>query len=436
MDFLKPFKKVGISEFWLLVIIPFIILGFFVSKSPDTAGGIFGWIVFFLPVIIPIVLTILFWNMWIGYIRGLTISKEKHILLEIKLPREIEKSPRAMEMVFDGLHTGSDGTWYMQWWKGTIRPWWSLEITSFEGRIHFYIWTRAFYKDHVEAQLYAQYPEIEVYEVEDYTRGVSFDYNHMALWGCDFKLTKADPYPIKTYIDYELDKDPRTEYKIDPSSNLFEYLSTIGPGEQVWMQILMRMNKDTRKKSGWFGGTEARWVNDAKDEIDKIIKDATPEIDGPDGTKRPGIPNLTPGQTDAIKAIERSMGKNGFDVGIRGIYLTEKESFKPMRIAGLAGAFKQYGSGGLNGFAPTRWMTVFDYPWQDFRQIRQNRARSGIIDAYKKRSWFHPPYKTDHYVLTSEELATIYHFPGGDVRAPGISRIPSTRGGPPTNLPI
>ncbi len=38
----------------------------------------------------------------------------------------------------------------------------------------------------------------------------------MSIWGCEFKFTKGDGYPIKTYVDYGLDKDPKEEYKVDP----------------------------------------------------------------------------------------------------------------------------------------------------------------------------------------------------------------------------
>ena len=58
----------------------------------------------------------------------------------------------------------------------------------------------------MESQLYAQYPEIEVHEVPDYAQFVDFDPGTKSMWGNEFVLTKGDPYPIKTYIDYNLDK--------------------------------------------------------------------------------------------------------------------------------------------------------------------------------------------------------------------------------------
>ena len=51
---------------------------------------------------------------------------------------------------------------------------------------------------------------------------------------------------------------------------------------------------------------------------------------------------------------------------------------------------------------------------------------SRIFLAYK-----HPPT----YVLNTEELATIWHFPGQILRVPTLERIESKEASPPTNLP-
>ena len=59
--------------------------------------------------------------------------------------------------------------------------------------------------------MYSQYPGVEIYEVDDYTKPFYYDPNKVSLWAAEFGLTEADPYPIKTYIDYGLDKDPKEE---------------------------------------------------------------------------------------------------------------------------------------------------------------------------------------------------------------------------------
>ncbi len=57
------------------------------------------------------------------------------------------------------------------------------------------------------------------------------------------------------------------------------------------------------------------------------------------------------------------------------------------------------------------------------------------LDAFKRRLFFIPPHKEKHMIMTSEALATMYHFPGATAAAPGLQRIQSKRAQAPQNLP-
>ena len=58
------------------------------------------------------------------------------------------------------------------------------------------------------------------------------------------------------------------------------------------------------------------------------------------------------------------------------------------------------------------------------------------ITAYRRRGYFHAPYYSKPLILNTEELATVYHFPGSVAGTPTIERIPSKRAEAPSNLPI
>ena len=75
-----------------------------------------------------------------------------------------------MEMILNTIHQTRDGSAVLKLWEGFQRVWFSLEIASFGGMIHFYIYTQKGFKSLVEHQIYAQYPGIEIEEVEDYTK--------------------------------------------------------------------------------------------------------------------------------------------------------------------------------------------------------------------------------------------------------------------------
>ncbi|MFA5838381.1 MAG: hypothetical protein WC849_00340 [Candidatus Paceibacterota bacterium] len=371
----------------------------------------------------------IFYTLWLTYVRTMFLSQQEYRLLEIELPKEQYKSPLAMELVLNTLNqTGGDGNLIDKYLKGKVRPWFSLELVSIEGNVHFFIWSRKNFIDLIESQIYSQYPSSRIVEVEDYTNFLRYSKHTFSLWGCEFKLTKADPYPIKTYVDYGLDKDPKEEQKIDPITPTIEFLGSIGPKEYIWIQILIRANKKEKNKKGaWFKKTD--WREEGEELINKLMKRDTEKISEEHA-------NLNKEEQDIISAIQHGLSKPGFDCGIRGIYLAESDKFRSINITGLTGTFKQYGSASLNGFAPTGGLTIFDYPWQDFRQIRQNKVRRELFDAYKRRSYFHSPYKKEAFVLSSEELATIFHFPGSVVQTPTFKRIESNRAEPPSNLPV
>ncbi len=158
----------------------------------------------------------------------------------------------------------------------------------------------------------------------------------------------------------------------------------------------------------------------------------------PEEGKQVSLSNLTEIQKETINAIQRNLNKTAFDTMIRALYVAEKNAFNALNIGGLTGSFKQFSSGNLNGFKPGP-IPNFDYPWQDFRGKNKISAQKKLLMAYKMRSFFQAPFKHfkgKPFVLTTEELATIYHFPGGVASTPTFDRIMSKKSEAPSNLPI
>jgi len=306
---------------------------------------------------------------------------------------------------------------------------------KYDGEVKFFIWSPTKFRNLIEAQLYAQYPSIEIHEAEDYMAWAHVDPVNIPMWATYFKFTKNSVYPIKTYVDYGLDQDPKEEFKIDPMTSVLEYLGSLKKGEQTWIQIIIQAHRKVGIKDAVVFA-KGDWKKGAKHEIEKIRKEAT--IERP-GSEFPGMPNPTKGQQNTIAALERSISKFPFETAIRGCYIAKKEAFNPINITGLIGTFRQYSSNDdVNGFK-LGWFTDFDYPWQDFRRIRRTFEEKEMLEAIKLRSFFQPPFKNFHQtpiILNTEELATIFHFPGSAVGTPGLTRLPSKRVEPPTNLPI
>lgn len=399
------------------------------------------------PIWVPIMLIIVAWHMWVKYLRVSYLASLEWSMLEIRIPRDVFKSPEAMEIALvNAFHQGGGmGNWYQKYWQGRVHMWFSLEIVSLEGKVYFFIRTPKTFRSLVESQIYAQYPQAEISEVSDYTGRVPHSkIGEWSMFGSEFKLTKPDPYPIKTYVDYGLDKassslDP--EQQIDPITQMLEFMGSIGKGEQIWFQILIKVHTSRYHKPGtWFETRD--WKDLAKEEIQKVIKSGLMVTD--DAAARTTL-NLTKGQQEVIAAIERNVNKQGFDCGMRVIYLAEKDRFNPINITGVLSMVKQYNSPSLNGFAPAN-ATGFDYPWQDPKGRRTQALKLEMYNAYRERSFFYPPHhskkvanKKVHrkpFVLSSEELATVFHFPGRVAETPSFKRIDSKKVEPPVNLPM
>lgn len=404
------------------------------------------------PVWLPLFAFAFFAEMWLRYIRLGYLAENPGVVLEIKIPKEITKSPKAMELFFMAMYETGSVEYNETYWEGKIRPWFSYEIVSYGGDIHFYLWTLPKYRNVLEAQLYAQYPTIEIVEAEDYSKKKVYNPPRNFMWGTYFKLTRPDVYPIMTYVDYGLDKETEEEYKVDPLSTLLEYLGSMKKGEEVWIQILAQAYKIRWLKEGHLF-KESDWIVEGQKEVNKIMKrdPKTKSSRSQTETGFPIIPTLTEWEKTQVEAIERSINKRAFKTMIRLCYHAEPEAFhlRSPSVSGLLGTFrKPFNSNLLNGFKLGWWTDLRD-PTKDFfflfglknwaMNIWITKYAKLMIDAYRRRSIFYPPYrnwKATPFLLTVEELATIFHIPGKVVTTPTFGRIPSKKVEPPPNLPV
>lgn len=405
-----------------------------IQELLDSVIGIFYLL---LPIFLPFVLGYILFINYVDYARRKFLSSQEHVLLRILPPKEITKTPAAMELFINSLYqTGGEANKYDVYWKGKSRATFSLEIASIDGEVGFYIWTRSSLARYISNQIYAQYPGIEVTEVEDYTEKVDFPSDNYSMFGMEYKLTQSDPVPIKTYIDYGLDKHSEEEEKVDPITATLEFMGSLTKGENAWIQIIIKAHKKEDKKEGtWFGKTD-NWVDEAKKMVEEIKKEGV--YKDPDDKDAKGIPFKTKAQDEKIDAIERNISKPGFDVGIRSIYIAEKDAFVGTNIPGMIGSFRQYGSSNLNGFKASNF-TSLDFWYQDPFGKRIEKMKKQMFNDYKSRIYFGTfwgPKPREKFVLNTEELATIFHFPGGVASTPTLKRVDSRKGDAPTNLPM
>ncbi|MBI3306152.1 hypothetical protein HYZ82_03455, partial [Candidatus Nomurabacteria bacterium] len=194
---------------------------------------IYKVIIVLLPLLGTILVGRIAWIWWVHYIQQDFISGIDFVLLEIIPPRDVLRSPKAMELfITNALYHQSKKGGKEEYWQGAVWFWFSLEIVSIEGQVHFYVRTPTRVRGLIETQMYAQYPQAQIKEAEDYTLSVDEITPKSAWngWGCEFKLAKHEAYPIRTYVDYGLDKDPKEEVKVDPISPVIEFFGSLQKG--------------------------------------------------------------------------------------------------------------------------------------------------------------------------------------------------------------
>ena len=406
-------------------------------------------------IIAPVALFFILKELWLDYVQTKFIDSIKWTLLEIKIPREVQKTPKAMEQVFAGFHgIYKEPNFVDRWFKGKIQRWFSLEIIGKGGNIHFLIRTPEEFRNLVEAQFYAQYPDAEITEVEDYTAALpsnipSKDYD---VWGTELILTQKDAYPIRTYPYFF--EETKEEERIDPLASLSEVLSHLSPGEHIWIQILVRPADEKWKdegeklvekligkkvavtKRGMVLEEAHGWFEAMKETLHELFFGAlTPAYkeERKEQTLESLMLYLTPGQRDVVEAIEKNIAKLGLETVIRFAYWAKSDIFSKANTAAIIGTFKQFNTQNLNGFKPNgKIKTSIDY---FLKKRREFYRKVNILNNYKKRYFPQRSFSKRGFVFNIEELATIYHIPGRIVETKAMPRIEAKKGGPPPSLP-
>lgn len=390
------------------------------------------------PVWIPLMLFYITFEMWMWFVREKFKFETGRTTLRIKLPQEVLKSPEAMESVFTQIHNPGRGDNLMHTYlDGRHALVISFELVSIGGEVRFYVNVPTKKsKNAIEAQLYAQYPGIEVTEeLIDYTAEVVWDPKKWDM--ISFHLTKKDEdiYPIKTYIDYGMDKLPKEELKFEPMAPLIEHLGKAKPHERIWLQILTTAHA---KESFTTGSLQkvSTWEGKAMAKINEIMGRDKTKLGVEETESRPV---LTMSERDTIAAIERNISKYAFNVAIRAMYITQTGKFDGDMISPMLRSFSQYDVIGRNGIG-VKWRTDFNYNFfSDFSGSRKILMKKNELESYKARFYL-PGDKRNGAdkmkVMSTEELATIYHIPGTSIVTPTLSRVESTRKEAPANLPI
>jgi len=449
-------KKIIWDPFWWVILFLIILWVPFLR--------VWWWV--FLPIMLQIQLkTLYLWYMGWDF----DYAKQKWVFLEIIPPKEVLIPLKAMEDVFSAIWPIMDVANFREVWCDGELPngpyWYSWEIASIEGKLHFYVRTLEQHRVAIESALFGHYPDIEIHEAQDYVKLVppTIPNDEWDMYGEDWDLVKEDAYPIKTYEKFFEPQGERIsaeEKRMDPIISLLEAMSKLGPGEHYWVQfttvpvadydepdwrsegqkIINKLAKRPEKK-------EPTLIEDLMHIARELIMGPEKEGEG-ESAKYSWVEQnkeesgeremvLTPGEREIITEVENKIKKPAFRTNIRGVYVAKREAWKaPNRVISRT----------YMGHFITGHMNYFQFQGKTRPRVhffmRNRRVFLRARKMFRMTVLRFPPLYPDRHtfcpILSTEEMATLYHFPlrvSGMV-APTMSKIESKKAGPPANLPV
>ncbi len=402
------------------------------------------------------------WRVYLHEIQHQYIYSQDWMFLSIRVPKDNLLSTLAVENIFAQLHSlHVNKTFAERFVEGHIQLWYSLEIISMGGKVSFTIRLPRRMRNVVESAFYAQYPQAEITEISDYLENFHYDADNPAdfeIWGTEWKLSESDVIPIKTYKDFE--HPAAEETVIDPLSNFFEGMGKMEAHEFFGVQIIIQPLGDEEwkpkgeKKIKELTGEElphepsiigfllAPFTWFANFSYKKAVLGGHERPESENRPKNNWL-SMTEGEKERVSLIERKIGKQGFKSKVRFLYIAPKDKFDPMKKSMITGAYRPLGSVMTNKIRPDvgkTWTTV-DYM---FSKTLEKPYLDWLL-KYKKRMMFRG-YKSrtiliglPMFILNTEELATLYHFPitTKTTTAPtSIEKTTSRKSQAPVDLPV
>jgi hypothetical protein len=406
----------------------------------------FGWVPIF---------GVLVWGMshvWLDFKQEKYAHHLKYVLLDVRVPQTAIQTPKGMDTFFTNLAgSRSSITWRERWLLGKEQAVFSFELVSNGGNIQFLIRCIDKYRDLVEADLYAQYPEAQITEVEDYADKIPLKYpdDEWEAFGSEFILKNKQYLPIRTYEDFEHQGEKDGKFK-DPLFPMLEIMGKMRPGENLWIQILIRQpdDQDWAKEGikfvGGVMGKEEKKHKSMLQEMGETLvtlpQEALGQLTGIGGGAHPPekkaddfrVFKLTPAEKLQIEEVTDKVSKIGWQTKIRVVYSAKKTLFrKGMMAAAMKGMMSSYANSIVNQFGqhgPS--IPKDDYFWMEWSYAAK---QTKLTKRYAKRAL---GAGASLYILNTEELATLWHFPAADARTPALAAMGARRAEAPGGLPF
>jgi len=377
---------------------------------------------------VPIILS------FIASINQLKVKRnQRYIVLQIKVPKENESSPMVTEQIFATLQGIKTKFSKIQKLKGKSSDTVSFELLNVNRTIQFAVTIPAKLRNLIEGQLFAQYPEVEIKQIDDYARIGKITKNAI---GTELEFTSSQTLPIKRYQQFA---DNINKTLIDPLSSITASIANLeNIDDQAWIQVITTpLSNESRKRhtkcmknlnNGVAGNigfmqdfyiflqtTEKSWpkfiffsiywIYSFKATIAKKSEDAV-KVEETTNSKHEGESSLKASMDKVLKPL--------FKTTIRIVYIPKikNDEHDKIKLNEIVSTFQQFNTTHLNGF-----------------KAGDTKKGKEIVTLYRKR------IINTELLLNSEELATVWHLPNINVKTPAIFWVKSRKLEAPTHLP-
>ncbi len=369
-----------------------------------------------------VLVTFTVWFLFSQYKRKGSITRALNMsLLLVRLPRELlkegqQKQEKEYIAITEQLLSSFTNFHSKGWSRISYgEPYLALELAVHHigEEIYFYIAVPKNYEEVIEKQIHGFYPTAEITKVKDYN---IFNPQGFSL-GSYLVSGNSPVLPFRTYQKLETD-------------SLGEILTAMSKleeqGEGAALQILIKPSHNNSLKSlaskvskemqqGYdFNQAMSRAQKSKTTEFIEAANPSTPSSKQEKQEDKPKV--ITPYHEETVKALIQKSSKPLFDVNIRVLASANSEVRAEQILQNLESAFTQFSAPDLNSLKPVRIKgkklekLIFDY---SFRLLNEKQK----------------------LYLSTEELASIYHFPLPTTAAPRVKLLKAKPAEPPADLP-
>lgn len=301
------------------------------------------------------------------------------VTLEVRLPKDNEIKIDAAEQMFAALSSIQKSGWLNS--ITDLEDVLAFEIVAKRADIRFYVSAPARLIDLVEKTIYAYYPPADIHTVDE--PNIFGESGKVAY---AFLVQKEVPYmPIRVFKDLPTDS----------LAGITSALSKMNEGEGAVIQLLIR-------------AAPAKWKSAGKSYVASTKKNEA----NPDKATFKSDPK-------ALERIEDKCSKPSYEAVLRFVVSAKTKEMADIHLRNMMSAYGQFDSG------------------QNKLKKGRMLVKGGFMTnfIYKFFPIFQPPFYQNTSMFSSEELATLFHFPNKTVETPHIQWLKAKTGPVPAEVP-